>query len=377
MAINMTSGFRPSILHHLQDIAKGATPQLKLDPHGFLAMLYKFRKPQLLGLNNEAGHKKTMRVKYLQRFTKDFTDTSKSCDQTNQMAYTENNVELSSTRQLAIHIPDETIAQYEDDASRTVMMGQPATDIMNELMEQIIAGTNAIMDGVNDDLLTEMSTSFGVNRVNGVATAKTININANNESNILSDGFTQMLSDYAQNREKGRMQVVGNGLMHNWALQNQMGVAGINGSGIDTRIQGNGFDFFYDLGSVNTWGANQVGVFAPDSVGIVEYLEYTGFKAGKKAGASEFGTMVLPMQGIDGNNVPVSFDFQLKYYDCAETITDAYYGTNLTVEKGYNLIISKQSGLYTIPDNAYRGTDVLTGNRGSYRYAITNTCETC
>ena len=158
MAVNMTSGFRPSILHHLQDIAKGATPQLKLDPHGFLAMLYKFRKPQLLGLNNEAGHKKTMRVKYLQRFTKDFTDTSKSCDQTNQMAYTENNVELSSTRQLAIHIPDETIAQYEDDASRTVMMGQPATDIMNELMEQIIAGTNAIMDGVNDDLLTEMST---------------------------------------------------------------------------------------------------------------------------------------------------------------------------------------------------------------------------
>ncbi len=377
MSVTLTSGFRNSILFHLKDIAKGATPQLKLDPHGFLSMLYKFRKPQMLGLNNEAGHKKTVRVKYLQRFTKDFTDTSKSCDQTNQMAYAENNVELSSTRQIAIHIPDETIARYEDDCSRTVVMGQPATDLMNEFMEQIIAGTNAIMDGVNEDLLTTMATSFGVNRVSGDANARTININANNDTNILTDGFTQMLSDYAQNREKGRMQIVGNGLMHNWALQNQMGVAGINASGIDTRIQGNGFDFFYDLNSVGTWGANQVGVFAPDSVGIVEYLEYTGFKAGKKAGASEFGTVVLPMEGVDGNNVPVAFDFQLKYYDCAETITDAYYGTPLVVEKGYNLIISKQSGLYTIPDNAYRATDVLNGNRGTYRYAITNTCETC
>lgn len=377
MAVTLTSGFRDSVLYHLKDIAKGATPQLKLDPHGFLAMLYKFRKPQILGLSNEAGHKKTVRVKSLQRFTKDFTDTTLSCDNTNQMAYQEQNVELSSTRQIAIHIPDETIARYNDDASRTVMIGQPSTDIMNELMEQIVAGTNAIMDGVNDDLLTTMSTSFGVNRVNGLSTAKTININSNNDTNVLNDGFTQMMSDYAQNLEKGKMQIVGNGLFHNWMIQNNFGVNGNNASGIDTRIQGSGCDFFYDLGSVNAWGADQVGVFAPDSVGITEYCQFKGFKAGVKPGGSTFGTLMLPMVGVDGNNVPVEFDFQLRYNDCDEVVTDAYYGTNLTIEKGYNLIISKQAGLFTIGDNAYRGTDVLSGNRSTYRYAITNSCESC
>lgn len=374
--VTLTSGFRDSVLYHLRDIAKENTPQLKLDPHGYLAMLYKFRKPEILGLNNSAGHKKTVRVKYLQRFTKDFTDTSKSCDQTNVQPYLENNVELSSTRQLAIHINDETIAKYNDDASRTVRAGQPATDLMNELMEQIMSGANAILDGVSSDLQTSQSAQFGVNRRTGSANAATININANNDTNVLTDGITQMLSDFQQNRGKGRPQIVGNGLMHNWMIQNGA-IAGANASGLDTRLQGAGFDFYYDLETINTWGANQVAVFEPNSVGIVEYLEYTGFKAGEKPGASTFGTIMLPMVGVDGNNVPVSFDYQLKYYDCATTLTDAYYGTSLSVEKGYNLILSKQSGLYTIPDDAYRGTDVLSGNRGTYRYAITNSCETC
>jgi hypothetical protein len=377
MAVTLNQGFRDSVLYHLKDIAKDATPQLKLDPHGFLAMLYKFRKPEILGLNNSAGHRKTARVKYLQRFTQDFTDTTKSCDQTNTMAYQENTVDLSSTRQIAIYLEDETVARYNDDASRTVRLGLPATDFMNEFMEQIMASANAILDGVSTDLLTTMSTSFGVNRRTGNANATTININSNNDTNVLNDGLTQVFADYAQNRERGKLQIVGNGLLHNWVLQNAMGVAGNNASGIDTRIQGNGFDFYYDLGTVNAWGADQFGVFAPDSVGIVEYLEYTGFKAGAKPGGSTFGNLALPMNGVDGDNVPVMFDFQLKYYDCAETLTDAYYSTNLNVEKGYNLIISKQSGLYTIPDNAFRGTDVLSGNRGTYRYSATNTCESC
>ena len=374
MSLTLTSGFRDSVLFHLKDVAKEATPQLKLDPHGFLSMLYKFKKPEILGLNNSAGHKKSVRVKYLQRLTQDFTDTTKDCEQTNVMPYNENNVELSSTRQIAIYIEDETIARYNDEASMTVRLGLPATDFMNEFMEQIMASANAILDGVSTDLLTTMSASFGVNRSNGLSTAKTININANNDVNVLNNGITQMLADYQVNRGKGRPQIVGNGLMHNWMIQNGA-VAGANGFGLDTRIQGAGFDFYYDLGTVNAFGANQVGVFEPNAVGIVEYLEYTGFKAGVKPGGSTFGNLLLPMAGVDGDNVGVSFDFQLKYYDCAQTLTDAYYGTSLSVEKGYNLIISKQCGLYTIPDNAYRGTDVLSGNRGSYRYALTNTSE--
>ena len=69
----------------------------------------------------------------------------------------------------------------------------------------------------------------------------------------------------------------------------------------------------------------------------------------------------------------VEFDAQLKYFDCPTVLNDDYYGTKgtITVDKGFSLIITKQFGLFTI-DQAYRATDRLNGNRGSYRYNFTN-----
>jgi len=75
--------------------------------------------------------------------------------------------------------------------------------------------------------------------------------------------------------------------------------------------------------------------------------------------------------------LPILFDVQLRYNDCATVFTDAYYGTQTTLQKGYNLIISKTSGLFTIPKDAYRGTDRLVGNRGTLLYEIENVCDNC
>jgi hypothetical protein len=36
------------------------------------------------------------------------------------------------------------------------------------------------------------------------------------------------------------------------------------------------------------------------------------------------------------------------------------------------MILSKNFGLYTIPTDAYKASDVLTGNRGSLAYEVTN-----
>jgi hypothetical protein len=105
-------------------------------------------------------------------------------------------------------------------------------------------------------------------------------------------------------------------------------------------------------------------------------MRYTGFKAGVKPGASQFFVIELPMQ-MGNDVIPVKFDVQLRYNDCDETFTDAYYGTPLTLHKGYNLIISKTSGLFAIPADAYRATDPMVGNRGTLRYALSNNCDTC
>ena len=209
----------------------------------------------------------------------------------------------------------------------------------------------------------------------GVATTQALNINKDNSINPLDDGLTKLLYDYKLNGAKGRPQIIGAGIFLQFMIQKMNAAVGVSQSGLDVMRLAN-FDFYYDIEMDTAFGANQIMVYEPNAVQIVEYLEYTGFKAGLKPDGSHFGVVALPLM-INNEIKPVDFDFQLKYNSCPESFTDAYYGTALTLEKGYNLIISKQCGLWTIPASAYRATDVLNGNRGSYRYTISNNCETC
>lgn len=370
----MANGFRPYLLKHLMEIAQTATPQFKMEPLGFLNFLQSQKKPSVLRLNNAAGHQESVQVKYRQRWTKNFVSSSVDCDVANVPSYLETAVNLSSTSAFSIYIPDETIARYEDEASKTVAVGQPSTDFMNEFVEEIYAGANAILSKLNSDLLTVLSANIGVNRRTGLNTAAAININKDGDANSLTDGLTQILADYKLNGFTGTPQVIGGGLFANFMWQ-QMAKS-FDGNGLNTALQAAGVKFYYDLDAATTFAANNIVVIEPDAVQMVEYLKYTGFKAGVKPGGSTFGTMTLPM--LSGSEVlPVDFDFQLKYNDCTKSITDPYYGTSGDQQPGYQLIISKSAGLFTLPSNAYRAGDPLVGNRGSLLYNITNTCDSC
>ena len=371
----MAQGFAPYLLHHIKQIAGMATPQYKMEVPGFLNMLMSQSKPSEVKLNNENGHRKTVRIKAKQRATKDMTDTSKSCDNVLVPIWQEQEIELSVTRQIAFHIPDETIALYEDNASRTVAIGQPATAIMNEFLENILTHTSALLEAINDDLFTVAAANIGTNRVTGSNASQSININKDGAVNPLGDGFTKILSDYKRNMAKGRPQIVGAGLMLDWEIQNGQNAIGLNQGGLNVASLKR-WDFYYDEQAETALGANQIVAYEPDAVQLVEYCEYTGFKAGVKPGGSTFGVMTLPAM-VNGEIKPVEVDFQLKYQDCDTTYTDAYYGTTITLGKGYNLILSKQCGLFTIDTAAYRATDVMNGNRGSYRFTLSNDCETC
>lgn len=371
----MSFGFAPYLLKHIKQIAGESTPQYKMETPGFLNLLLSQSKPSDVKLNTDNGHKKTVRIKAKQRATKDMTDTSKSCDNVLVPVWQEQEIGLDVTRQLAFHIPDETIALYEENASRTVQIGQPATPLMNEFFENILTHTSALMEAVNDDLLTLAVAQIGVNRVTGSNASQTININKDGAINPLADGFTKILTDYKKNGGSGRPQIVGAGLMLAWEIQNSQNSISTNQGGLNVANLKQ-WDFYYDESVETLAGTNQVIAYEPNAVQLVEYMEYTGYKAGVKPGASQFGVITLPVN-VNGMIKPVKFDFQLKYNDCAQEFTDAYYGTTVTLDKGYNLILSKQCGLFTIQDNAYRGTDVLNGNRGSYRFTISNDCETC
>lgn len=307
--ITLGQGFRPYLLNHIKSVVgMGATPQFKLELTGFLNMLMSFNRPEILRLDNTAGHQNTVQIAYKQRYTKQFTGTSEAdaCNNTNIEARKEIAVDLTSYRDIALYLEDETIARYEDDASKTVMLGQPPTAFMNEMLDEIYRATSAIMEGVNEDLMTTFSANFGVNRVTGNNATKAININKDGTVNDLANGINEIMSDYMINLMSGKPSVFGSGLLNNYFLQ--QAAKSYNQSGVNTSIESLGMKFFYDQQAATILGANQVGVVEPNSVQMVEYLRYTGFKAGVKPGGSTFGVIPLPVQ--NGTTMSkVLFDF--------------------------------------------------------------------
>jgi hypothetical protein len=369
MALDLYKGFAPYLLKLSKEAYMSANPQDKVEEVGFAAML-KSQSPRMevLRLNTESGHKKSVQVKAKKRFNVAHTDTAKSCETTLTQTYYEKSVELSSTRQIALYMEDERLAKFLEDASSTVAIGQPSGSVSKEFYDDIKTAASAIVEGVNRDLFTVGVSNIGINKVTGSAASTTVNLTLDTNSTPLTAGLTKVLADYKRNSFSGRPQIVGDGLFYNFMLQ--QAAKSPDQSGFDTRIQAAGVDFFYDPYAPTALGSDQVIIYEPGAVGLVEYMEYKGFKAGAKPGASIFGTILLPV-GMSG--LTMEFDWQLRYFDCPTTLTDSYYGTETTYEKGYHFILSKQCGLFTIGDDAYRnGTDTMYGNRGSLRYTFTN-----
>lgn len=365
-------GLRPYILPHLRNIiGEGALPQTKIEHVGFINFLQSQNKPKVLRLNNPAGHKESVQIKYLQRLTKAYTGTNEAdvCNTAIVEPYKETTATLNSFRYIALHLDDELVAKYENEASNMITVGGPPTEIMKEMLERLMTAANALLSGVDSDLLTALVA--GTNRATGLATAKTINFPLNSTNNDLNADMNEVYSDFAINLLSGQPEILTapGSLMHKYMLQQRF--KSYNQAGINTAIEVAGLNAYIDAEMGTTFGAQNFLAIEKNTVQMVEYLQFTGFKAGPKPGGSVFGTIPLPMQV--GQEVKlVEFDYQLKYSDCATTLTDGYYGTPITIQKGYNLILSKKSGLFQIPTDAYKNIDPNFGSNGVLRYNATN-----
>ncbi len=356
-----------------KEIHKDASPQYKVEPYGLLASLYTAHSRGAIKNNSFDGHTQTVKVKGKKRVTPADVSDSASCDNTNTIPYFEDTVSVANYRQYAFHIEDETIAQFDAYASQNVRVpgSAPATDLMFEFYDSLMTAASGILTAVNRDLWTLALAAIGVNRRTTNNTATNLNITQNTTLNVLTAGATQLKRDFALNSFTGTPIVVGAGLFHNWILQQPASGQALNG--INSAIQAAGFNFFHDEDlDVQASASNRIAMYEKDAIQIVEYMKYKGFKAGAK-GTSIFGTLMAPMAGANGQLIPVEFDYQLKYNDCAEEFSYVDGSEAVTLEKGWNMIVSKNFGLYTIPSTAYDASDVLTGNRGSLYYTITNT----
>lgn len=364
------TGLRPYLLQHIRNVVgEPATPELKIENNGFLNFLQSQDKPEVLRLSDGKGGLNSAQIKYHQRLIPAYTRTSESCTQSAQMPYAEASVLLNVYREYSLYLPEELMAAYTSDCTEMLTAGTPPTKMMNELLTQICASANAILTALNGDLLTLAVANIGINRSTGNNTAKAINFTQNTNNLPLHDGITELMSDMTVNLVSGEPFIVGNGLWLNYFQQQKS--KGIAQNGLNTAVEAGGLKFLYDNSSISLLGANQALAFEANATQIVEYLKFQGFKSGTR-GTSDFGVISLPYQATSNLVKMVDFDYQLKYNDCPTVITDEYYGTTTTLDRGYQLILSKTCGLFQIPQGAYSAADPNYGVNGSFRYVATN-----
>lgn len=376
----MGQGLNPYLLKSIKDVfGTENAPELKIDNLGLLTML-KSQK-QTLQVNRPAGNGAIdfVQVKYLQRAVVGQTSTQQTCNTAvNNDVYSESTVPLNIYRQYSMFIPDQLLQEYTSDCNAYVNIpgGLPPTPAIMEMLNRIYAGANAIMTGLDTDLLNAVS--VGVNATTGSSAASNINFTVDTNNLPLTDGMTQLLFDTKNNLfASGKPQVVGFGLAARFYMQQI--AKGIAQNGLNTTIEAGQTKFYFDDNLPNTFNTSGNGndflVFSPNDIQLVEFSQFTGpaYSGGPK-GLSYFGSFVLPIQMTASDVAPVQFDYQLRYLDCPEAVANMnnYYGQSIVAARGWQMIISKYAGLFQPPTNAYRASDRLFGTNGCLHYTATN-----
>jgi hypothetical protein len=371
---NPLANFAPFILNHLADVAESNAPQTKVTPTGFLKACIEhdpsitMPEAEKLRLNTETGQIKQIRLSYLQRLKPSQTASTDTCDNDFIPVYSDFMLTAPLFRKISFLIPDETIAHYMADAAQTSEMGKPATPFMNEFMTTIKTYANGLLGAIDLDLIGQIT--WGVNAVTGVNTATSLNIEKDATKFDLTTGWAQLLNDLDVNEFEGTPIIVGNGIFNKFVRSR--GFQGNKMNGLNDGEYAD-FDWYFDNHTTapSNWGANNIGLFSKGSFGFVDLNKFVGFRAGQK-GVSFFFQIELPTSVVqsDGTAAGIKFDCQLKYIDCPTTVWNGY--ANITANRGWQLIISKNFGLFQIPSDAYQTGDVLAGNNGSLLYAITN-----
>lgn len=360
-------GFCPAIMYHIDQIAEQNAPGRKMHVAGFLAMLFCCQNSSVTPLNDQyqGGHQRGLTVSYRRRPVLTDVQTEDNCDINTQPGKLEWNVPVLAHRQYSFHIADDLIRQYCIDASNMRSTGAPATSVMSEVYDLIIEGANIVLKSINRALVTSMATEFGVNTTTGSSTGKVININRNGNDYSLDDGIVEMMTDIVENEICGEPCIVGGGLFN--AYTQARAITCCNQAGLDLGAAGIP-RFFFDKDTQTIWGNNTIGLFAPGSVKFIGRNKYVGPWAGQR-GTSWFTTLPLPVGEFgcaDDCLRDLVLDMQLRYNDCPTE----------DVERGMQVILSKDFALWAQPDNAYAATDELFGTNGMLKYFITNTTYT-
>jgi hypothetical protein len=367
-------GFEPYLLKTIENVCgSGNSGILKVDNLGFLNLLQSQNKTLNILRSGGNGSIQYATVKFMQRFVENMVGTEDTCEPAYNNPWLEANVPLDIFTSLSVYIEDALMQEYTTDMNQVQSIGAP-TQAMGQMVKLINSGCNALLEKLDTQLLNKLV--FGVNNVTGSNATSTINFPLSTTNNPLTEGLNEVFAQAQDNQfANGKLQIFGSGLFRNFML-NQPAKT-FDQSGLNTVIQAMGVDFFYDIKAQSILGANQFAVVSPDSIQLVEFPRYSGAYGGRKM-TSDFGSFYLPMNVVDSygqvTQKEVLFDFQLKYLDCPSAVaaTNDYYGSPNSGYRGWQMIISKTCGLFQLPTNQYRASDILDQTNGIIRFTATN-----
>jgi len=372
----MSLGFVPYVLLQSKDVFLNATPSRKITPRGFMSMLLANTQPLVdTNLQTPGGQQRPVTIKYRTRVPAGQSSQSDDCLINAIPVYNEATVPSMLFRKYSIHIDDNTIAHYEKEAADSVAVGKPATNVVNEIWDAIIEAANGLFADINGDLVTAQASNFGVN-VNNIVSGSPSSAAYGmvfplaTTSNYLNKGMTQVIADMADNEVSiDNCVVVGNGLVHNYYLQQPAKSAGSDG--LDTSRLALP-QFFYDPSTITGWGSNHFGVFEKNSVQLININNFAGFPSGDKL-TTILGTITLPVVDALGGGQLQSFkfDFQVKYIDCPQSITLEGASSSTNVGRGWVFTLMSTYNLFNVPANAYASTDRLYNVNGGFHYSAT------
>lgn len=376
----MANGYCPALLRHINDVAEGNAPGKKAHISGFMRMLFCCQNSSVSPVNdgNEAdGHVKTLTVKYRQRPVASHVTDEDTCELNRIPTYSEWNLPSLLYRQTSFFLADSEIQKYCNDASRAASLGGGATGFMKEHFDIYIEHVNILMKAINTALVTEMATQFGDNVTTGSSAGKVININRAGHDLTLNDGVIELMNDLRENENCDDVCMVGGGIIS--AYDAARPTIGLSQAGVDGgRLAWPGV--FFDKDTQTIWGQDSFGVFAKGSVKFLGRNRYAGNFGGAK-GQSIFLTIPFPVGEFAGC---VDFlqclrdlrvDVQMRYIDCPTEID--VQGVPTTVNRGWQVILSKYFNLWVQPTTAYDATDPLEGTNGTLKYFAMNDCKDC
>lgn len=366
-------GFCPALLTNINDVANGNAPGRKMQIAGFTAALFCCQNSTVNAINSNTdesnGSYRPLTVKYTVRPTVANVSSSDDCNIDRIPGYLEWIVPGLGFKKSSFYISDAVMQQYCTDALATQSVGNPSTTVMREIYDRIIENANVILRAINQDLVTQMATQFGKNIVTGQSHGKVLNVSSSTGL-FLDNGIIDLMRDIQENEICGEPCLIGGGLWAAW--DKAQALACCNSAGIDTSGAGTP-KLFFDKDTQQIWGPNTAAMLAPGSVKFIGRNAYAGPFAGQR-GNSFFTTLPMPVDefgcNLDDCLRDLVFDMQLRYIDCPTSVL--VNGQSQTVNRGWEVIVSKRYALWVQPPNAYDPTDPLYDTNGTLLYYLTN-----